>query len=299
MRWIASRAAFNNYGTATWPGISGNSGAVDAGGPNDTIVQNEWLDENVRLGPLGEHYPQIEYIMEGDTPSLMYNFANGLGNPEFPSWGSWGGRYGANPPNSYAQYADATDTVVGLNNLTITSNKATIWRWREAFQNEFAARMHWTLAPNSPNSTVAHPPIVVVNASCGADYLEYNVNVGDTVTLDASSSYSVDSGADLAFEWWQYKEPSTWSNNVGVVPSINLSPSNGSTSDVVRFEVPAPPGGFCLSPESVKGSGQFKEKTKCQTLHVLVKVWDRATKYPIERYRRVLLHVQPYGTPST
>lgn len=36
MRWIASRAAFNNYGTATWPGISGNPGAVDAGGPNGT-----------------------------------------------------------------------------------------------------------------------------------------------------------------------------------------------------------------------------------------------------------------------
>lgn len=234
--------------------------------------------------------------MEGDTPALLYNVPNGLGNPEFPSWGSWGGRYGANPPNSYAQYADATDTVTGLNNNTFTTNKATIWRWREAFQNEFAARMQWTLAPKSQNTTaVTHPPVVVVNASCGSSHLEYNVNVGDTVVLDASSTYSVDTNADLAYQWWQYKEPSTWSNNIGVVLSINFSSTNGSESSVVRFEVPPPASGFCLAPESVKGSGQFKEATKCQTLHVLVKVWDQSRKYPIERYKRVLLHVQPFG----
>ncbi|PVH96743.1 DUF1593-domain-containing protein [Periconia macrospinosa] len=296
MRWIASRAAFNNYGAAAWGGISGNPGAVDAGGPNDTIVQNKWLDQNIRLGPLGAHYPQIQYIMEGDTPTLMYNFDNGLGNPEYPSWGSWGGRYGANPPNSYAQYGDALDSVVGLNNRTYNTNKATVWRWREAFQNEFAARMQWTLAPNAQNSTSTHPPIVVVNASCGSSHLEYNVTVGDVITLDATSTYSPDTNADLAFKWWQYKEPSTWSNNVGVVPSINLSLSNGSESSAVKFEVPPHPTGFCLAPESVKGTGQFKEATKCQTLHVLVKVWDRAARYPIERYRRVLLRVQPYGT---
>jgi hypothetical protein len=294
MRWIASRDGFNVYNPSTWVGISGRPGSVDPGGPNDTVVQNAWLDENIRLGPLGSLYPQIIYIMEGDTPSLLYNFQNGLGNPEYPSWGSWGGRYTANPMHSYAQYADALDAVI-VSNKTYSSNKATIWRWREAFQNEFAARMQWTLAPRSANATSTHPPIVVVNDTCGSSHVEYNVNVGDTITLDASSSYSIDANANLNFTWFQYREPSSWQSSPSVVSSINLTYPDRGDGRVVQFEVPKPVGGYCVDPASVVGSGQFKEASKCQTLHVVVSVKDVNAKYPIERYRRVLLHVQPYG----
>lgn len=302
MRWIASRDGFNMYGPATWSGISGKPSSVDAGGPNDTIVQQPWLDANIRLGPLGEHYPKIAYIMEGDSPSLMYNFANGLGNPEYPSWGSWGGRYTANPMHSYAQYADAIDAVVGQNNGTFTSNKATIWRWREAFQNEFAARIQWTLAPNDKNSsaTQTHPPIVVVNASCGSSHLEYKVGVNDTIILNASSSFSVDPGANLTFSWWQYREPSAWQSAAAVVPNVTIIPVEGSGGRIAQFKIPTPLSGYngCAAPESVRGSGQFKEQSKCPTFHVLVTVKDSNAKYPIERYKRVLLHTQSYGEPN-
>jgi hypothetical protein len=85
MRWIASRDGFNMYGPSTWTGISGKLGTVDAGGPIENFVQNDWLNDHIRLGPLGSLYPQIIYIMEGDTPSLLYTFQNGLGNPEYPN----------------------------------------------------------------------------------------------------------------------------------------------------------------------------------------------------------------------
>ncbi|KAF2677484.1 DUF1593-domain-containing protein, partial [Lentithecium fluviatile CBS 122367] len=277
MRWIASRDGFNMYNPSTWTGISGNPGSVDAGGPNDTIVQNAWLDEHIRRGPLGSLYPQIIYIMEGDTPSLLYNFQNGLGNPEYPSWGSWGGRYTANPMHSFAQYADAADAVI-VNNKTYSSNKATIWRWREAFQNEFAARIQWTLAPKSSNLTFTHPPVIVVNDTCGSSHFDIKVSVGDTITLDASSSYSIDAEANLNFTWFQYREPSSWQSSPGVVPSINLTYPDGAGRRVAQFKTPEPLSGYC-------------EASKCPVLHLLVSVKDTNARYPIERYRRVLLHV--------
>lgn len=299
MRWIASRDGFNMYGLATWSGISGNPGSVDAGGPNDTIVQNVWLDTNIRLGPLGRHYPQIAYIMEGDSPSLLYNFQNGLGNPEFPNWGSWGGRYAANPMHTNSQFADAIDTVVGLNNKTYSTNKATIWRWREAFQNEFAARIQWTLAPLSANSSATHPPIVVVNETCGSSHIEFNVTAGGVLTLDASSSYSPDVNANLNFTWSQYLEPSSYSNSVSVVPILTLKYPQGANGRVVQVGIPKMSTGFCVEPRSVSGGGVYNEAKKCPTLHLLVKVKDINAKYPIERYRRVLLHIQPYGEANS
>ncbi|KAF2251610.1 DUF1593-domain-containing protein [Trematosphaeria pertusa] len=291
MRFIASRDGFNQYETSAWRGISGS---VDAGGPDDTIVHNAWLHENIQLGPLGKHYPDIAFIMEGDSPSLMYNFQNGLGNPEYPSWGSWGGRYVENPLHSTSQFADAVDVVVGLNNETYTSNHATIWRWRDAFQNEFAARIQWTLAPNSRASNATHPPIVVVNGSCGSSHLEYSVKVGDTITLDASPSYSPDSNADLSFTWFQYLEPSSYrvTNNV---PALNFTYPGGSGGRIAQFEIPEPESGYCVDPQSVSGGGVYSEAMKCTTLHVVVRVKDMNAKYPIERYRRVLLHMQPYS----
>jgi hypothetical protein len=41
-----------------------------------------------------------------------------------------------------------------------SSDQATIWRWREAFQHDFAARMDWTLKELKDAN---HSPVVVVN----------------------------------------------------------------------------------------------------------------------------------------
>ncbi|KAF2114011.1 hypothetical protein BDV96DRAFT_600754 [Lophiotrema nucula] len=164
MQYVASRHGFNQYPVAAWLGIS--SPSVDVGGPDTEIISQEWLTANIQIGPLGEKYPDVLYIMEGDSPTLLYNIPNGLGDPEHPSWGSCGGRYTPNPLDGDAQYGDAVDVVQGLNGQTFTSNQATIWRWRDAFQHEFAARIQWTLAPDGPESNTSHPPIVVVNGSC-------------------------------------------------------------------------------------------------------------------------------------
>jgi hypothetical protein len=34
-------------------------------------VSDEWLKKNIQVGPLGSHYPDIGFGMEGDTPSYL------------------------------------------------------------------------------------------------------------------------------------------------------------------------------------------------------------------------------------
>lgn len=301
MRYVATRAGFNQYQISAWVGISS---AVDTGGPNTEVISQEWLTANIQLGPLGKHYPDVMFIMEGDTPSLLFNILNGLGNPEYPSWGSWGGRYTPNPlqPGAPleggAQYGDAVDNVVGENGQVFTSNKATIWRWREAFQHEFASRIQWTLAPNGPGSNASHPPIVVVNDSCGSSALRLNVSVGDTITLNASSSWSPDANANLNYTWFQYKEPSSYQNNPAVVPQLNFTYPLGTEGQAVEFKIPEPTDGTCVLPQDVTQFGQWGERSKCPILHIVVAVKDTNRAHAITRYRRVLLHVQPYTAPS-
>ena len=117
------------------------------------LVDNPRLERNIieGHGPLGALYPKLAYIMEGDTPSFLGLIDNGLGWAASPAYGGWGGRYvlyrcyGEARP-IWTNVDDARDTVTADNGATCTSAQATIWRWREAYQHDFAARMDWCVA---------------------------------------------------------------------------------------------------------------------------------------------------------
>ena len=155
------------YHHSTWVGISGDNFHGRFVGADFSIVDNPWLDQNIRSkGPLGAQYPQTKFLMEGDTPSFLYLIDNGLGDPEHPDWGSWGGRYELYTPPTRKWFLAAGDAAVlettprtrswaSMGNWH-TSNKATIWRWRSAYQNDFAARMDWTIKPYAEAN---HPPV--------------------------------------------------------------------------------------------------------------------------------------------
>ena len=73
-----------------------------------------------------------------------------------PSWGGWGGRYVLSPTlwrdardldagrRCFARVT-SQDAVSARDGKTYVSDQATIWRWRTAFQHDFAARMDWTV----------------------------------------------------------------------------------------------------------------------------------------------------------
>ncbi|VUC28782.1 unnamed protein product [Clonostachys rosea] len=235
LSYIVSLHGFNEYAMATWSGISGETRrAFDKGGPDSSLVTNEWLDEHIRIGPLGAHYPVYTVIMEGDTPAFLTLVQNGLGDINHPEWGGWGGRYTLVDRSARSLvYSDATDGAVGLNGDFFLGRFASIWRWREGYQYDFATRMQWTV--NGDYSKNNHHPVAVVNETCGPEYVEFLFSNGTSFVLDASSSWDPD-GDELTFEWFHYREPTIRlaAGNVSVVsPFLELEPLNQDGS-VVR-----------------------------------------------------------------
>ena len=176
------------YYYATWTGISGDVFYRNGAGADFTTVTNEWLDANIRnKGPLGKLYPRFAYIMEGDTPSYLNLIDNGLNGYRRPDWGGWGGRYVYRTPYGethaiWTQGGDvgsrltSQDTVAGVDGRLYTSDQATIWRWRQAYQNDFAARMQWTVADFAHAN---HNPVVEVNGAGGTVPIVIDAEVGN------------------------------------------------------------------------------------------------------------------------
>lgn len=203
--YISSVHGWNQYGLAAWTGISGDKYyGFDQGGPDFSKLTKEWFKEHIQIGPLGSAYPTYLFIPEGDTPTFLYLIQNGLSVPECPNWGSWGGRYLLTDCAAAGNhYTDAVDRVIGADGKMYSSNHATIWRWRDAYQNDFAARMQWTLTPDRERCN--HAPIVKVNGTLGPAPLCMDAEAGSEIVLDASESYDPD-GDELTFLWSQYKD---------------------------------------------------------------------------------------------
>jgi hypothetical protein len=84
---MPSMPTSGEYYFATWTGISGDRYYRNGAGADFTTVTNEWLEANIRKGPLGKLYPRFEFIMEGDTPSFLGLIDNGLNAYRRPDWG--------------------------------------------------------------------------------------------------------------------------------------------------------------------------------------------------------------------
>lgn len=260
---------FGGYHYATWSGISGDRFHGRFAGANFEIVDNPWLDKNIRCkGALGEQYPFMKYLMEGDTPTFLYLIDNGLGNPERPNWGSWGGRYEFYQPRTERWFiepetrplwTDAQDEVLGVDGSWHTSNKATIWRWREAFQNDFAARMDWTI---NDYKSANHPP--VAKLSCPA---EITAKVGDKIELSAEDSTDPD-GNELSFRWYYYPEPGTFNF------------SSARSGNPLKIE----------NADKAKASFIVPKTERYGTMHIIVEVSDNG-KPSLTRYQRVIVNV--------
>ncbi len=274
------------YYAATWTGISGDHYYRNAEGADFTTVTNEWLDANIRnKGPLGKVYPKFMFIMEGDTPSYLGLIDNGLNAYRRPDWGGWGGRYVFRQPygethpiwtqggDEFAR-ANSQDSVTGADGREHVSDQATIWRWREAFQNDFAARMIWTVADFAHAN---HNPIAVVNGQVGTAPLEMDVTAGQEVTLDASASTDPDAGQSLKFRWFHYAEAGSADGNLAA-----LTLTGADTARVtVKADAPCRP--FWLPLVPCRGSG---------VAHMILAVTDDGTPH-LTSYRRVILHIHP------
>src|SRR5262245_11042663 len=206
--WIASTHAFGQYRLSTWIGISSTLPGADS-----SVVSRQWLEANIRKGPLGATYPLPMYIMEGDTGSFLYLIPNGLGSSEHPDWGSWGGRYGLVGPH-LGLWSDTTDAVKGIDGVEYTNNQATLWRWRRDFQNDFATRIAWTMTAAFGEAN--HPPEVVLNGVSGRAPVEISSCADRPIRLSAAGTRDPD-GKPLHYRYWQYREASAELNPQALV----------------------------------------------------------------------------------
>ena len=218
-------------------------------GGDANLSSRAWVLQHVRTHwPYGQLYPEVAAgaeMKEGDTPTWFYFLPSGLSDPDEPSWGGWGGRFEGDGP----LYSPAKDTVNGE-----TSGRSTVSRWREDFQNDFAARMEWT---TQSWAEANHAPNARINTST-----KLTVESGQSVSVSAAGSTDPD-GDGLKFEWFQYQE-------AGTLPyEVSLQGANGPN---VSFAAP------------------FVQTE--QKIHLILRVKDSGSP-PMVDYRRIVITVTP------
>ena len=282
--YIASIHAWNQYGLAAWTGISGEKYyGFDHGGPNSTVMEKDWIKENIQIGPLGSAYPDHLSIAEGATPTFLYLIQNGLGSSDNPKYGSWGGRYAHTDISSDGLDSNHCSDVVDhvkISDRIYTSNHATIWRWREAFQNDFAARIKWSV--ESDFSKANHHPVVTINGSIGLTPVRIGLDSNSTVSLDASGTYDP-TGKTLSYKWWQYLEPTAtqWQADLEV-PLLEIKKIDTEGQKVQVKVLPLEKQNAVVMDSDKAESGQL--------LHLILEVTNDGIP-ALTSYRRVLIQV--------
>ena len=274
------------YVHATWTGISGDLYYRNGTCADSSLITNEWLDANIRAkGSYGKLYPRFMFIMEGDTPSFLNLIDNGLAASMRPDYGGWGGRYIYRQPYGethpvWTQGGDeffrstSQDEVVARDGHHCAEDQASIYRWRAGYQNDFAARMDWTVKDFAHAN---HAPLVTLNGQPGSAPIEVTVKAGESFTLDASGTTDPDK-QPLHYSWFVYSE----AGRAGAMGAdLALTSADAPKISVTAQSPCAPawiPGLFPCTMEGVA--------------HVILAVTDEGSP-ALTSYRRVIVHVKP------
>jgi hypothetical protein len=160
-------------------------------------------------------------------------------------------------------WTDAVDEVRGFDGRWHTSNHATIWRWRAAYQNDFAVRMDWTIKSYAEAN---HPPVPKL-----AHGEQLAAKPGERVDLSAAGSNDPDGDA-LSYEWFYYGEAGSFTTSSG---------RSGQPLEIDNFDQPN--AWFTVPTARVLRNG---------TMHIILAVTDHGTPR-LTRYRRVIVTVAP------
>ena len=231
-------------------------------------------------------HPKGSFLGEGDTPTFLNLIKIGLRAYENPQWGGWGGRMpaGTQPVFSFSSVkppilpADTPGIARGLAPAGEDSGKATVPKggsvisiefhpppvptraaaisagFFAAAQNDFAARMLWSVTPKF--SEANHPPSVSVRGP-----LDIAAFPGGNVRLQAEVSDPDHDSVTLT--WWQY-------NDAGTYPGDITFSDPAALTTTLRVPSDAKPG---------------------QTIHVIGEATDNGTPR-LSRYQRVVITVQ-------
>ncbi|MGW2292226.1 nucleoside hydrolase-like domain-containing protein [Streptomyces phaeochromogenes] len=193
--------------------------------------------------------PKGSWISEGDSSNFALLIDNGLRSYQHPGWGGWGGRQVVNPDdphrwsNRNAQDADETGA---------KPRDYTAARWFSAIQNDFAARLKWSV---SKFADANHAPRVRVPQG-----LDIDSRAGRSIEL--TSRFTDPDGDTVARTWWQYREAGTYPGTVDI---------RRKGAGTVRVDVPA-------------------DARPGQTIHLILEAKDNGTP-ALTSYQRVVITI--------
>ena len=146
-------------------------------GGSDYMKGDDYRNQIRSCGPFGAVYPLKTYgAFEGDSPSFMYQIPTGMNDPEHIDWGSWGCAFSKDKKASirsmsavknekdydpYYMYGDCAE------------KESSVSRWAEAYQNDFLARMIWSVTDLYENAN--HHPHAVLNQDTTMDILSNRI----------------------------------------------------------------------------------------------------------------------------
>ncbi|WP_326791240.1 DUF1593 domain-containing protein [Streptomyces sp. NBC_00841] len=284
--WPDLRTEDLSAGYATWGYNCNWSGKGNTRGlPGDEkYFEGAWTKQNIQIGPLGSLYrswldgqampgdpadifgdPELakngwcpplsayDFLSEGDNVAYLPLLDTGIQVPGDPNLGSLGGRAvrTSTSSNLWTMVPTETDaTGAGLPDYTTN-------RWEAAAQNDFAARMQWTLSPGYRQAN--HAPYVGILSTGKVQAVP-----GQVLKLRGVSADPDRDGVKM--HWWQYKEEGTYPGRAAV---------SGSDSATATVTVPA-------------------DARPGQTISLILQGTDNG-HFPLTRYARVMIHVVGSG----
>ncbi|TWU62968.1 nucleoside hydrolase-like domain-containing protein [Crateriforma conspicua] len=213
-------------------------------------------------GPLGAVYPDTKWATEGDTPAFMHVFPNGLNDPDKIDQGGWGGRFSLEKKagiRSMKPVQNESDYDPYLMHGNTPEGAKAIKRWHQAYNNDFAARMDWSITRDYAKAN--HHPVAVLNGDTTRNVLYVNAEADSEVSLSARLSADPDEDK-LDYSWSFYKEPSSYKG------ALQLARNNTETTTIV---IPAEAAG--------------------KSIHVILQLHDNGTPV-LYAFRRAVIHVR-------
>jgi hypothetical protein len=172
--------------------------------------------------------PTGEFLGEGDTFTFFNLIGNGLGAHRVETPGGWAGRVVANPTlrggaASGRQEGATTSFEDFMRNLERSGAGGPSTRpaspqpnFTPAAQNDFAARVKWSVTPTF--AAANHEPTVTVRGSA-----RIAARPGETVRLEGVASDP--DGNAVAVKWWRWKEVDTYPGEVTLANPSSLATS--------------------------------------------------------------------------
>lgn len=236
-------------------------------GDGKQMVKDDKLDYFGLTGYTNEQLKQMGYIVwmpvqpkgswlgEGDNHTFMNMLGNGLRAYEFGYYGGWGGRSEQAMKEFTFAIADtsAQGMVNALSSISDGTGKSNYPNFFPAAQNDFAARMKWSITPKYADAN--HEPVVFINGP-----LKLVAYAGQQIKL--FGSVSDPDGNAVSVRWWHFE----------LSESKNKLEISNPTS--LQTEVMIP-----------------KDAIPDQAYHLILEATDNGTP-ALTRYQRVIITVK-------